>query len=184
MVSLISSQGYFTFLYKPTKHNIHNREGGGKENKQTQTWVGSKRTKREVYDPFLAFCASVSDRDRVFERNSHKVTRNADSSSHVGQPRLWFHRSEQSPFSPADWPVLLTAFFCFCFLLYIASPVFFRSRGKFRAQALCVGCAKTDKGVLWLAPTPTPTETNATHRITETIREKLNPFWEQHGTTP
>ena len=32
-VSLNSSQGYFTFLYRHIKHNIHNWEGGGKENK-------------------------------------------------------------------------------------------------------------------------------------------------------
>ena len=41
VVSLISRQGYFTFLYKHTKHNIHNREGGRKENKQTRTRVSS-----------------------------------------------------------------------------------------------------------------------------------------------
>ena len=56
MVSHISGQGYFTFLYGHTKHNIHNREGGRKENKQSRTWVSSKRKKGEVCDIFLAFC--------------------------------------------------------------------------------------------------------------------------------
>ena len=55
MVSLISGQGYFTFLYGRTKHNIHNQEGGRKENKQTRTWVSSKLKKGEVCDTFLAF---------------------------------------------------------------------------------------------------------------------------------
>ena len=88
VVSLISCQRYFTFLYGHTKHNIHNREGGGKENKQTRTWVSSKRKKGEACDTFQAFCASVGWHERVFNRNSHKATRNADSSSHVGQPGL------------------------------------------------------------------------------------------------
>ena len=54
VVSLISGQGYFTLPYGHTKHNIHNREGGRKE----QTWilVSSKRKKGEVCDTFLAFC--------------------------------------------------------------------------------------------------------------------------------
>ena len=47
VVSLISGQGYFTFLYRHTKHN---REGGRKENKQTRTWVNSKCKKGEVSD--------------------------------------------------------------------------------------------------------------------------------------
>ena len=34
-------------------HNIHNREGGGKENKQTWTWVSSKRKKGEVCNTFV-----------------------------------------------------------------------------------------------------------------------------------
>ena len=45
VVSLISGRGYFTFLYKHAKQNIHNRRGGRKENKQTRTWVSSKHKK-------------------------------------------------------------------------------------------------------------------------------------------
>ena len=52
VVSLISGQGYFTFLYEHTKNNIHNRESGRKENKQTRTWVSSERKKGEVCDTF------------------------------------------------------------------------------------------------------------------------------------
>ena len=83
VVSLISSQGYFTFLYKHTKHN---REGGRKENKQSQTWVSSKHKKGKVCDTCVAFCASMGYCKHVFERNSHTATRNADSFSHAGQP--------------------------------------------------------------------------------------------------
>ena len=39
VVSLISGQGYFTFLYGHTKHNIHNREGERKK-EQTNTDLG------------------------------------------------------------------------------------------------------------------------------------------------
>ena len=59
VVSLISGQGYFIFLYRHTKHNIHNWKSGGKENKQTRSWVRSKHKKGEVCDTFLAFCESV-----------------------------------------------------------------------------------------------------------------------------
>ena len=82
--------------------------GGGKEKTQSRTWVSSKRKKGEVCDTFLAFCASVGYCERVFERNSHKVTRNADSSSHVDQPGLWVHTSEQSTFPQ----LLLNALSC------------------------------------------------------------------------
>ena len=53
VVSLISGQGYFTFPYIHTKHNLH---GGRKENKLARTWVSSKRKEGEVCDNFLAFC--------------------------------------------------------------------------------------------------------------------------------
>ena len=52
MVSLISSLRYFTFLYGHTKHHIHNREGGRKENIQTRTWVSLKRKNGEVFGTF------------------------------------------------------------------------------------------------------------------------------------
>ena len=42
VVSLISGQGYFTFLYKYTRHNVHNQEVEEKKDKQARTWVISK----------------------------------------------------------------------------------------------------------------------------------------------
>ena len=82
VVSLISGQRYFTFLFGHIKHNIHNREGARKENKLTRTWISSKRKKGE-YDTSLAFKASVGQHKRVFERNSYRATRDVDSFSHV-----------------------------------------------------------------------------------------------------
>ena len=56
VVSLITGKEYLTFLNGHTKQNIHNWDVGRKENKQTRTWVSSKRKKGEVCSTFLAFC--------------------------------------------------------------------------------------------------------------------------------
>ena len=86
VVSLSSGQGYFTFLYGHTKHNIHNQEV--EEKRKSKHGLGLALSARRK--KFMTLSEhSVSYRERVFERNSHKVTRNADSSSHVGQPGLW-----------------------------------------------------------------------------------------------
>ena len=175
VVSLISGQGYFTFLYRYTKHNIHNREGGRKENEQTQTWVSSKHKKGEDCDTFLAFyelsraCIWV------------KVTRNADSSSHIGQPSLWIHTSQQSA-SPHFY-VLPSSLFClplstglFCRLLLTLEPSFPRlllvSWEISCASPLCGFHAKTDKGIFWLALSHTHT-TNAHIMSHENFRLNL-----------
>ena len=125
----------------------------------------------------IAFCASVSYRELVFERNSHKVTRNANSCSHVGFTRLllsafscWLPWSVQLCWlvSPADCPVLSIALVCafFCSFWDLPFLVLFVSPWKFRAKAICRGFApKWTKGYFdW--HTPTPTETNAQHRAT------------------
>ena len=105
----------------------------------------------------VAFCASVDYRKRVFERNSHKVTRNAESSSHVGQPRLWVHRLLLQ-LSSADCLVLSTSLFCLL-LLTAPGPSFSCllqvSWEISRAIPLCGFRAKTDKVILWLAITHT-----------------------------
>ena len=126
-----------------------NRESGRKENKQIQTWVSSK-------------CK------HVFEQNSHQATRNADSSSHIGQPRSQCTGS-------SSCSLLLTALLSsvhFCWVSELPSLVPFRSHRKSHAQALLCGFhAKTDKRILWLAPTPR--ETNATHRVTPSLLCKI-----------
>ena len=83
VVSLISGQEYFTFPYRHTKHNIHNREGGRKENKQTLSWVSPKCKKGEVCDTFL--------------RNSHKVTSQMLTHLLMLANLAWVHTSYQSP---------------------------------------------------------------------------------------
>ena len=63
------------------------------------------------------------------------------------------------------WYDLLSAFFCSLWNLpsLVPLPVSWEIS---RASPLCEFHTKTDKGILWLALTPTPTETNATHRVT------------------
>ena len=102
MVSLISDQEYFTERVEE------------KNNKQIQTWVSSKRKKGEVCDTFLAFCASVGYRESVFGPNSHTPTRNADSSSHVGQPSLWSTGPCNYLLSSLDFCWLLSPADCPC----------------------------------------------------------------------
>ena len=121
----------------------------------------------------------------------HKVTRNADSSSHVDQPRLWIHTSQQSASPDICWllfpvyfSVLLSSLFWFplcsaSFTLLSASPTSVDS-GTFLLSSSSgleeisraiifsrqlFSRAKTDKGIFWLALTHTRT-TNADHRVT------------------
>ena len=132
------------------------------KNKQSRVWVSSKRKKGEVCDTFLAFGAFVGERERVFERNSHKVTRNADLSSHDGQPGLWVHTSKQSASPDFYWLPCSVNFSVLppsldWLLLLILGPSFRRplqvSWEISRASPLCGFRTKTDKGIFWLALT-------------------------------
>ena len=69
-------------------------ESGRKKNKQEWTWVSSKRKKGDVFDTFLALLCICGYRERVSERNSHTIIRNADWSSRAGRPGLWVHKSK------------------------------------------------------------------------------------------
>ena len=108
-VYLISGQEYFTFLYGHTKHNIHTQEGERKENKQTRTWISSKPKKGEVYDTFVQFSVHLQAIASVY---SHKVTRNADPSSQIGQRDLWSPHPSSRLLSPVDCLILSTSLFC------------------------------------------------------------------------
>ena len=114
-----------------------------------------------------------------------KPQRNADLSSHVGQPRICRSTGFSSHLSDFCWLVsslpcshLLTDLFLTalsCLLSFSADCVLLSSLGPFFprpllvsweilcASPLCGFCAKTDKGILWLAPTPT--EMNPTYHI-------------------
>ena len=108
----------------------------------------------------MVFCAS-GYHERVSKRNSYTATRNADSSSRVGRPGFWVHRSQlfirQPPFSGRYLPP------DFCWLLGTLPSLVFWSRRKSHAQALCVGFVpkQTKESFDWHSLTPTPTETNA-----------------------
>ena len=130
----------------------------------------------------VTFYSSVDYRKCVFEGNSHKGTRNYDSSSHVGQPGLWssgpnsrlfltvyFPRLLSLPcrlhspaeslllFTSVDWSLLFSLGSSFHRLIPVSWEIS-------RASPLCGFHAKTDKRILWLAPAST--ETNATQCIT------------------
>ena len=98
----------------------------------------------------------LSYRERVLERNSHKVTRNAESFSHVGQPGLWSTGLAPALFCWLSCSVLLSAFFGSAL-----GPSFPRplpvSWEISCASLLCRFCAKADKGIFWLALTHTHT---------------------------
>ena len=142
-VFLISGWGYFTFFYGYTTHN---REVGIAA---PHAFAGYQRC--------------------VFAQNSHKATRNADSFSRIGQPRL----SPQvlaAAFlttvdcSPLCLTLLLTAHCCwpfsatpFCWLSFpllwdLPSPVLPVSWEIFCTSPLCGFHTKTDKRILLLAP--------------------------------
>ena len=146
-------------------------------NKQTRTWVSSKRRRGKSVTLLCILWANAS----VYSsENTHKATSNADLSSRVGQPiisrstgtssrlsDLWLLLVSfcsllltvsfsallsplsidffSSPLSTGIFcSLLLTASFPWLtshadFLCYLPSLVYFRSPGRSRAQALCVG---------------------------------------------
>ena len=89
VVSLISNQGHYTFLYRFAKHN---RDGGGKEQTNITDLGQLQRQEREVCVSFCAFCVLT----RELERNSHK--------SHTDF--CWLYFSFSWLFSQADWSLL------------------------------------------------------------------------------
>ena len=139
------------------------------------------------------FCANlraICRLSRACIRAKHpQAARNADSSSRVGQPGICRSTGPYSRLSDFCWLVsslpdsylltdlLLTALSCwlissapFSWLLLLFSGTFHSltppvSWEISRTSPLCGFRAKTDKGILWLAPTPT--ETNVNHRVTE-----------------
>ena len=90
-----------------------------------------------------------------------KPQRNADSSSHVGQPGLESPHPSSPLLSPAKCPVLFCWLVCsvyFSWLTPSADWLILLTVGPFFPRPL------SDKEILWLAPTPT--ETNSTQRVT------------------
>ena len=191
VVFYISSQGYFTFLYRYAKHN---REDGRKEqmNKHGLGLAPSPR-RGEVSVTLLAHYRFLWANASVYSSEiSHKATGNADLNSRVGPPGFcrstgpsshlsdfcWLVSSVPDSYLP-DWPVLLTGPFWslllnafFCLLLDLPSLVHPVSWEFSCAGTLSGFCAKTDKGILWLAPTHR--ETEATHSVMYDIKNQRN----------
>ena len=142
--------GVFHISLRTHKNNVHNREGGRKENKQTQTWVSSKFKKREVCDTFPAFSELSRACIRAKFPQNHQefwliLSRwpTQPLSPHILAVTFL---DRQLPPTSVDCPVLSTGL---CFQLLCSAsfswlvwdlPSFvpFRSNGKSRAQALCM----------------------------------------------
>ena len=173
--SLISDQGYFTFLYGHTKHNIHNREGGRKENKHWHWLALSARRKKFVtlLCSSLCICRLLRAHIRAKFPQSHKRilthlltlanpgSQSTSSSSCLSQP------SASPDFFRLVCSLLWSLLSASLVWLFLCSPwdlpslILFQSRGRSRMQALCVGFAPKQTKV-----SSTPVEMNATHRVT------------------
>ena len=166
VVSLISGQEYFTFLYEHTKYN---QEGGRKEKKHGLGLAPNAR-KGEVCDTFMLLSVHLQAIASVY--SSEIPTKSPGMLTHLltlAIPACGSTHLSSRLLSPADCLVLTTSLFCLL-LCSALGPSFPRplpvSCEISCASPLCVFRAKTDKRILWLAPTPTHTETNATHRVT------------------
>ena len=157
---------YFTFLYGRTKHNIHNWEGGRKENKQHGLGlVPSARREKFVtlLRSFLCICGLARACIRVKFPQSHQQrwlilsrwpTRPLSLHALASGSLLLTALFSRLTYS-VDWFLLFPA--SFCSLWDLPFLVFFRPRGKSRAQALCVGFApKQTKGSSDWHPHPHP----------------------------
>ena len=154
VVSLMSSQGYFTFPYGHTKHNIHNRESGRKEKKkQTWTWVSSKRKKGEICDTFEQLFVDQQAISSVYSSEIPTKSPGMQALTALSSRLPCFvHFSVLPSYLDCplptifvDCPVLSTVFSILFWDL--PSLVFFRSYGRSRAQDIGVGFApKLKKG--------------------------------------
>ena len=97
-----------------------------KKREQINIYLGSLEAQevKSFWDFCVAFRASAGYCERVFEQNSHKVTRNADSSSHVGQPSHESSHPALSSRQPCSvhFSVLLPSLFCSGTFLPSSSP--------------------------------------------------------------
>ena len=152
VVSLISDQRHYTFLYRYAKHNW---EGRIKE-QTNKHGLGSAPSARggSLWHFYAALRVFAGYRGRLLGRNYHKASGNADSSLDCPVRSLllpsadcslhpsfvnWLSLSSLGPSFPPPLPVSCSG-------------------------PLCGFRAKTDKEILWVAPTQT--ETNATHHVT------------------
>ena len=146
-----SSSGFrqgISHFFTATKQ--YNPEGGRKNKRTIWTWISSKRKRGSFVWRFCAaFRASWAC---IFRESSTKTTRNANSSLTV-----FPHSLLQLTVLPLDCYLTLTGLFCsplsttlslsvplstdLSLLSHLPLLVHFRSRGRLRAQALCLGFA-------------------------------------------
>ena len=158
-------------------------------NEQTRTWVGSKcKRGRSV----TLLCILWANASVYTSENSNKATSNANSSSHVGYSSIcgstgpssclsdfcWLASTlpHSHLFTDLFWRLVSAAPFSWLSFSWLTSPptdlwdlpslVHFWSRGRSRAQTLCVGFASKQTEIFWLLHTHTHT-TNAQHHVTK-----------------
>ena len=167
-VFLISGQGYFTFLYRYAKHN----RGGGRKEEQTIRLGLAPSARGGILWHFL--CILWANTSMYSSENSHKAISLNPSAIGAGLPLVlvvnadfcWLV-STLPDFHLPDWPVLLIGLFCSPLstdLWDLPSLVLPVSWEILHAGPLCGFRVKTDKEILWLAPTPTGMD--ATHSVT------------------
>ena len=155
MVSLISDQGYYTFLYGNTKLN---RKGGRKEQTNKHRLGSAPSAGRGKWHVLCILWANASVYSQSRLQSWHLLA--LVNPAAVGQQVLavvFLTSVYWSPLFPIliSWPcpsldcyLKPTVLFCsllltvlFCLLSDHPSLVHFRSRGRSRMQALCLGLA-------------------------------------------
>ena len=175
VVSLIFGQAYFTFLYGHTKHNIHNREDGRKENNKHGLGLAPS-ARREEFVTLLrcspCICRLLRACIRTKFPQSHLecwliFSRWPTRPDSTGSSSCLSSLDYRLPPTSVDWSVLPPSLDWLLLLRDLPFPRPLPDSWEIsHASPLCGFHAKTDKGIHWLAPIPTPTETNATHRVT------------------
>ena len=133
MVSIASGQGYFKFLYKHTKCNIHNREGGGKENKKYGLRLAPSARREKFVTLLCSFlCICELSQACIRAKFQHYYSRWPNRPLGPQVLAVAFFWPLASPnfcrlLSHPDCPVLFTAFFCqlrfsACLLLFCLGP--------------------------------------------------------------
>ena len=154
VVSLISDQGHYTFLYGYTKHN---REDGRKG--QMNTDLGQLQAQEgEFRDPFCAFFELTRACTRV--KLPQKPLAMLTSVDCVLLLLLTALSSRLISFTPFRW---LSPSAPFCWMSYSVFsrtflPSSFRFRGRSRVQALCLGFAPKQRDSLTGTHTHPPTQ--------------------------
>ena len=171
--------GAFHIAFANTQDTTYTIESGRKKNKKARTWVSTKRKKGEVFDTFLWFpvhlWAIVSVylseiptqppgtlthplalADLTSESTGPSSSLGGCLSLTVAFPRLLLTDLSSWLLSPFDCFLLLTAFSSWPNPSLSSSGLVDLARKPFVWAS-----RQNGQRILWLAPTPTPTETNA-----------------------